>query len=231
MQFKVSTVVFSAMLIGLALLTACNRETNEGVQIAQQYPGAEPKKPVPVLVPQLPAVDPTKCKSGDSKDIYWAAGDKVFRFKFDPNEPLHPLPDKNEWGNVQVSGGEDVPAAPMPSEPLGCYGNPDIKTPNIDRLAREGMLFENCYSSNAVCSPTRATLLTGLIPSQHGVHSYLTAGAAQIGPHAYSTIAEFRTPMAQQVLEAGLNDDDAAVRIACCRAFGRRAENGGRCWD
>ncbi len=37
-------------------------------------------------------------------------------------------------------------------------------------------------------------------------------------------IAEFRTPMAQQVLEAGLNDDDAAVRIACCRAFGRRAE-------
>src|SRR6476660_9671128 len=76
---------------------------------------------------------------------------------------------------------------------LGCYGNPDIQTPNIDRLAREGMLFENCYSSNAVCSPTRATLLTGLIPSQHGVHSYLTAGGAQIGPHAYSTIAEFRT--------------------------------------
>ena len=76
---------------------------------------------------------------------------------------------------------------------LGCYGNPDIQTPHIDRLAREGMLFENCYSSNAVCSPTRATLLTGLIPSQHGVHSYLPAGGAQIGPHAYSTIAEFRT--------------------------------------
>jgi arylsulfatase A-like enzyme len=76
---------------------------------------------------------------------------------------------------------------------LGCYGNPDIRTPNIDRLAREGMLFERCFSSNAVCSPTRATLLTGLIPSQHGVHSYLTAGGAQIGPHAYSTIAEFRT--------------------------------------
>src|ERR1041384_8839145 len=64
---------------------------------------------------------------------------------------------------------------------LGCYGNPDIRTPNIDRLAREGMLFERCFSSNAVCSPTRATLLTGLIPSQHGVHSYLAAGAPQIG--------------------------------------------------
>src|SRR3954464_4154795 len=76
---------------------------------------------------------------------------------------------------------------------LGCYGNHDIRTPNIDRLAREGTLFERCFSSNAVCSPTRATLLTGLIPSQHGVHSYLTAGGAQIGPHAHSTIAEFRT--------------------------------------
>ena len=65
---------------------------------------------------------------------------------------------------------------------LGCYGNPDIRTPHIDRLAREGMLFERCYSSNAVCSPTRATLLTGLIPSQHGVHSYLAAGGAQMGP-------------------------------------------------
>jgi arylsulfatase A-like enzyme len=85
---------------------------------------------------------------------------------------------------------------------LGCYGNPDIRTPNIDRLAREGMLFERCYSSNAVCSPTRATLLTGLIPSQHGVHSYLTAGAAQIGPRAHSTIAEFRT-LPEILAEAG----------------------------
>jgi arylsulfatase A-like enzyme len=76
---------------------------------------------------------------------------------------------------------------------LGCYGNPDIRTPHIDRLAREGMLFERCYSSNAVCSPTRATLLTGLMPSQHGVHSYLTAGGAQMGRRAYSTIAEFRS--------------------------------------
>src|SRR5688572_6919672 len=76
---------------------------------------------------------------------------------------------------------------------LGCYGNRDIRTPNIDRLAREGILFERCYASNAVCSPTRATLLTGLIPSQHGVHSYLATGGAQMGPHAYSTIVEFRS--------------------------------------
>src|SRR3954462_12249924 len=76
---------------------------------------------------------------------------------------------------------------------LGCYGNPDVRTPNIDRLAKDGTLFTRSFSSNAVCSPTRATLLTGLLPSQHGVHSYLRANEAQIGPNAYCTIAEFGT--------------------------------------
>src|SRR4029079_15194099 len=39
-----------------------------------------------------------------------------------------------------------------------------------------------------------------------------------------TSIAEYKTPMAQQVLEAGMNDDNAAVRLACCRALGKRAE-------
>ena len=76
---------------------------------------------------------------------------------------------------------------------LGCYGNPDIRTPRIDRLAAEGMLFTRAFASNGVCSPTRATYLTGLLPSQHGVHCYLRAKEAQIGPGAYCTISEFRT--------------------------------------
>lgn len=76
---------------------------------------------------------------------------------------------------------------------LGCYGNADIRTPNIDRLAREGVLFERAFSNNAVCSPTRASLLTGLMPSQHGVHRYLGANGAQIGPRSYYTLEEFQT--------------------------------------
>jgi arylsulfatase A-like enzyme len=76
---------------------------------------------------------------------------------------------------------------------LGCYGNRDIKTPHIDHLAAEGVLFERCFSNNAVCSPTRASFLTGLMPCQHGVHRYLGAGGAQIGPDAYDTLAEFDT--------------------------------------
>ena len=74
---------------------------------------------------------------------------------------------------------------------LGCYGNKDIHTPNIDRLAAEGMLFKHAFAVNAVCSPNRATLLTGLLPSQHGVHSYLGAGPPQTGEGAHCVIDEF----------------------------------------
>ncbi|MPY88793.1 MAG: sulfatase-like hydrolase/transferase [Luteitalea sp.] len=74
---------------------------------------------------------------------------------------------------------------------LGAYGNEDIPTPHIDRLAREGILFTRAFANNPVCSPTRATLLTGLMPSQHGVHRYLGRGGAQVGPGAYNTIEEF----------------------------------------
>ena len=75
---------------------------------------------------------------------------------------------------------------------LGCYGNPDIRTPHIDRLAAEGMLFTRAFASNAVCSPTRATYLSGLIPSQHGVHCFLD-NKYMMGPQAYNTLTEFRT--------------------------------------
>lgn len=78
---------------------------------------------------------------------------------------------------------------------LGCYGNPDIKTPNIDRLAAEGVRFENAFCVNPVCSPNRATYLTGLMPSQHGVHNWLGGERpdSQMGPDAYCTIEEFDT--------------------------------------
>ncbi|GEP43580.1 sulfatase family protein [Brevifollis gellanilyticus] len=73
---------------------------------------------------------------------------------------------------------------------LGCYGNKDIRTPNIDALAKGGIRFTRALSSNAVCSPTRATFLTGLIPSQHGVHSFLDP-KFMMGPQAYNTLGEF----------------------------------------
>ena len=76
---------------------------------------------------------------------------------------------------------------------LGCYGNEEIRTPRIDGLATEGMRFENAYCVNSVCSPSRATWFTGLIPSQHGVHCFLGGEKpdSQMGHDAYCTIEEF----------------------------------------
>lgn len=54
---------------------------------------------------------------------------------------------------------------------LGCAGNPYVKTPNINNLAREGVRFSNYYCTNPICMPNRATLLTGLYPNVHGVRS------------------------------------------------------------
>lgn len=47
---------------------------------------------------------------------------------------------------------------------VGCYGNPDVKTPNVDRLAREGMRFERAYVTSPQCVPSRASLMTGRSP-------------------------------------------------------------------
>ena len=56
---------------------------------------------------------------------------------------------------------------------MGCVNNPEIITPNLDRLAKEGVLLNNFFCASPVCSPARASLLTGQIPSQHGVHDWL----------------------------------------------------------
>ena len=47
---------------------------------------------------------------------------------------------------------------------LGCYGHPNIKTPNLDRLASEGTLFTQFYVCSGVCSPSRAAVMTGRFP-------------------------------------------------------------------
>ena len=52
---------------------------------------------------------------------------------------------------------------------LGCYGNPDVETPNIDRLAREGVVFTESFVANVVCMPNRACMFTGRYPKANGV--------------------------------------------------------------
>ena len=54
------------------------------------------------------------------------------------------------------------------TDSLGCYGAGYTRTPNIDRLATEGVLLERAYCANPVCTPARASIFSGLYPSRHG---------------------------------------------------------------
>ena len=54
---------------------------------------------------------------------------------------------------------------------LGCYGHPTIRTPNLDRMAAEGLRFTQFYSAACVCTPSRAALMTGRLPIRNGMCS------------------------------------------------------------
>ena len=80
----------------------------------------------------------------------------------------------------------------QPASILGAYGNPDVRTPHIDRLANEGIRLTRVFAVHGYCSATRATMLTGLMPSQHGVHSWLDDGKMEDWPEDWNAIREYR---------------------------------------
>lgn len=59
---------------------------------------------------------------------------------------------------------------------LGSYGHPVLQTPNLDRLAEQGVRLTNYYTPSALCSPSRAALLTGRHPYRTGIQSWIPAG-------------------------------------------------------
>ena len=79
----------------------------------------------------------------------------------------------------------------QPADLLGCYGNPEIQTPHLDRLAGDGIRFDNAYCPNAMCSPSRASVWTGLMPCQHGVHTWLDDRLMDQWPERWNAIDEF----------------------------------------
>jgi arylsulfatase A-like enzyme len=52
---------------------------------------------------------------------------------------------------------------------LSCYGSRINQTPHMDRIAREGMRFANCFCTNGICAPSRATILTGKYSHRNGI--------------------------------------------------------------
>ncbi|MGI8739788.1 MAG: sulfatase [Gammaproteobacteria bacterium] len=73
---------------------------------------------------------------------------------------------------------------------LGCNGNLYNETPNLDRIANEGMRFSNAYAAAAVCSPTRAALMTGQHPARQGITDYLARDDDHFLSPSYITINE-----------------------------------------
>ncbi len=81
----------------------------------------------------------------------------------------------------------------QPADLLGCYGNDEIHTPHLDGLAGAGIRFDNAFCVNAMCSPCRASVLTGLMPSQHGIHTWLHDGVMAGWPDKWNAIGSFKS--------------------------------------
>lgn len=62
---------------------------------------------------------------------------------------------------------------------LSCMGSQFYETPNIDRIANEGMVFTNGYAASQVCSPSRASILTGQNPARHGITDWIGAKSGE----------------------------------------------------
>ena len=69
---------------------------------------------------------------------------------------------------------------------VGCYGNEKMKTPNLDRLAHEGIRYENAYTCQPVCGPARGAIFTGAFPQTNfalEIHRHHTQRAFQKNLH------------------------------------------------
>ena len=87
---------------------------------------------------------------------------------------------------------------------LHCAGTKELHTPNIDNIAQKGMLFENFFCVSPVCSPARASLLTGTIPSAHGVHDWLRSGSVDK--------SKFERQGKQNPYSGGYRDEDKPIQ-------------------
>ncbi|MBS1859642.1 MAG: sulfatase [Acidobacteria bacterium] len=91
---------------------------------------------------------------------------------------------------------------------LGCYGNPYFATPNIDRLASQGARFTNAYAACPVCSPTRASIMTGKFPARTGVTDWIPGRQSDpkgpvITPHTANELKLSETTIAERLKPAG----------------------------
>jgi choline-sulfatase len=87
-----------------------------------------------------------------------------------------------------------VIADQLAARSLSFHGHKLVKTPNLARLAAEGVVFENCYSTSPLCAPARATMMNGLLPSRTGVYDNAAEFPSSIPTFAhYLRLAGYKT--------------------------------------
>ena len=101
---------------------------------------------------------------------FTVAGGMGTRLNFDGPKGFMPSTPVRKKVLFQVFA-ESIRATQQRYDCVGCMGNPYIRTPNLDRLAREGTVFTRHIAANPVCMPSRASLMTGLYPPGHGVYT------------------------------------------------------------
>ena len=84
---------------------------------------------------------------------------------------------------------------------LGCYGSTFYETPNVDRLAAQGMRFTNAYAACPVCSPTRASIMTGKYPARLGITQWIGGPQTPTAYREYMPLEE--VTIAEALKEAG----------------------------
>ncbi|MYD97755.1 MAG: sulfatase-like hydrolase/transferase [Gammaproteobacteria bacterium] len=102
----------------------------------------------------------------------------------------------------------------MRAESLACYGHPLIRTPNYDRVAAEGIRFDQCHVQNAQCSPSRVSMMTGLYPHCAG-HRTLWHLIRPHEPHLFGYLHE----AGYDIHWYGKNDMLARENLSCVKEF------------
>lgn len=110
------------------------------------------------------AFDPSTCKGGQKGYVYWAARDQVFKFRFDPTIPLYPRLDSVLSNGQTLEEIKEIPSAPDPSAPQGCFKNPlrGGEVPYMEEFSERLHLSIFGQSKNKTTSHVRRTYYSEL---------------------------------------------------------------------
>ena len=102
----------------------------------------------------------------------------------------------------------------QPQNCMGCMGNKHIHTPNMDRLAADGVLFTNAFVTTAICCSNRACILTGQHMRRHGIRDFRTPLSARAFDQTYPALlraAGYRTGYLGKYSKLATSADSGAI--------------------